>query len=143
MAEKPQSNFQSATTNGGIFKMKRTPINRYSEKKILEMQAEAPIRIALCKRARGTPITREVSIYRNGQKYTYTKVECSGGVCECGLLDCPKHPPYGQHLEPHEIIHRSLGGKLSLQNSRMILRGCHRKLQKNKPIWGQNAGNNP
>ncbi len=117
--------------------MNRKPINRYSEAKIAELQAEAPIRIALCKRAGGTPMTREVQVYRNGEKYTYTKVECIGGICECGLPDCPKHPPYGQHLEPHELTHRSLGGKLSLQNSKMVIRACHNKLQNNSPMWGK------
>ena len=115
--------------------MKRSPINRYSEKKIAEMQAEAPIRIELCKRAGGTPVTREVQIYRNGEKYTYTKVECSGGICECGLPDCPKFSLYYQHLEPHELVFRSHGGKLSLQNTRMVLRRCHQILQNNEPKW--------
>ncbi len=117
--------------------MKRKPLNKYSKKKILEMQAEAPIRVELCKRAGGTSSVREVQIYRNGQKYTYPKVECIGGICECGLPNCPKSPPYGQRLEPHEVKHRSLGGKLSLANSIMIIRLCHRILQKNEPIWSR------
>lgn len=117
--------------------MKRKPIARYSEKRIAELQEEAPIRIALCKRAGGKPLSREVQIYRNGQKYTYVKVECIGGTCECGLPDCPKTPPYGQHLEPHELTFRSHGGKLTIQNSRMVLRQCHRQLQKNEPMWSK------
>ncbi len=119
--------------------MQRTTLNRYSEKRILELQVESPIRIALCKRAGGIPITREVQIYRNGQKFTYTKVECLGGICECGLPNCPKHPLLGQHLEPHEVKHRSLGGKLSLENTIMVLRGCHRILQRNEPMWSNNT----
>ncbi len=119
--------------------MKRKPLNRYSEKKILEMQAEAPIRIELCKRAGGTPSVREVQIYRNGQKYTYPKVVCIGGTCECVLPRCPKSPPYGQHLEPHEKRHRSLGGKLTLENTIMVIRNCHRILQKNEPMWSRHA----
>jgi len=115
--------------------MIRKPLNRYSEKKIAQMQAEAPARIELCKRAGGTPATREVQIYRKGERYTYTKVECIGGICECKLPDCPKIPPYGQHLEPHEKIFRSHGGVLSLENTIMVLRQCHRILQNNEPKW--------
>jgi len=122
------------TTTKGTRKM---TINRYSEKRIAELQAEAPIRIELCKRAGGTPITREVQIYHSGQKFTYTKVECAGGKCECGLPDCPKIPRPGEHLEPHELQQRSLGGKLSLENSRMVLRACHRKLQNDEPRWSK------
>ena len=115
--------------------MKRVPLNRYSEKKILEMQEEAPIRVELCKRVGGRPLVREVQVYRNGQKYTYPKVVCISGTCECGLPDCPKQPSYGQYLEPHERLHRSLGGKLSLTNTIMVTRHCHRILQKNEPMW--------
>ena len=117
--------------------MKRKPLNRYSEKRIAELQAEAPIRIALCERAGGKAITREVQVYRNGQKHTYTKVECVGGICECGLPDCPKQPPYGQHLEPHEKLFKGQGGKLTMDNSIMVLRRCHRILQKNEPMWSK------
>lgn len=122
--------------------MRRTPLNMYSEKKIAQLQAEAPIRIALCKRAGGKPITREVHIYRNGQKYTYTKVECIGGTCECQLPACPKRLPYPYKLEPHEIQHRSLGGVVNMDNTIMVLRLCHIKLQHNEPIWSNHTRNN-
>ncbi len=115
--------------------MKRRPLNRYSEKRIAELQAETPIRIELCKRTGGTPTTREVQIYRNGQRFTYTKVECIGGTCECGRHDCPKYPTYGQHLEPHEKLFRSHGGVVSLESSIMVLRACHRRLQGYEPKW--------
>lgn len=115
--------------------MKRTRLNRYSLKKIKEMQDESPIRIELCKRAGGIPVTSEATIYRNGEKYSYTKVRCSGGICECGRPDCPKRPQFGECLEPHELVFRSHGGTLSLSNSRMVLRVCHRKLQNNEPMW--------
>lgn len=123
--------------------MKKTPLNKYSLKKIAQIQGEAPIRVELCKRAGGKPLTREAAIVRKGVKHTYTKVECVGGVCECGLPDCPKYPLYGQHLEPHEQLPRGRGGKLSLQNSIMVLRRCHRILQKNEPIWSSNVRDNP
>ena len=109
--------------------MKRSPINRYSIKKIAELQAEAPIRIELCKRAGGTPITKEMQIYRNGQRYPYTKVECHNGICEiCG--------GFGGILEPHENPPRSKGGKVSLSDSKMIHRHCHIE-QHHKPMWSK------
>lgn len=110
--------------------MKRTILNRYSEKRIAELQAEAPIRIALCKRAGGTPITREVQIYRNGNKYTYTKVECINGICEI----CGKRT---YMLEPHESPPRSQGTKVSLEYSKMVCRTCHTKAHNNYPMWSK------
>lgn len=115
--------------------MKRTRINPYSEKRVTQMQAEVPIRIALCKRAGGTPITREIFIYRKGKKFIATKVVCMGGKCECNLENCPKYPSDGQHLEPHEVKTRARGGMLSLDNSLMVLRGCHKILQRSEPVW--------
>ena len=111
--------------------MKRTPINRYSIKKILEMQAEASIRIKLCERAGGIPLVKETAIYRKGQKYTYQKVECIGGLCECG---CGQYATsFNGQLHPHEQIPRSKGkiGALSLKNSIMVLNSCHTILQGN------------
>jgi len=114
--------------------LKRTHINTYSLKKIANKNAEAPIRIALCKRAGGTPIVREVQVYHSGQRYTFTKVECLGGKCECGLPDCPQYSNnYNGRLEPHEILSRGRGGKLSLKNTKMVLRKCHRILQNREP----------
>ena len=119
--------------------MKRTPINRFSIKRIAQLQAEAPVRIALCERAGGKPVTREVQIYRKGQQHTYTRVDCVGGICECGLPDCPKTPRDGENLEPHEKLQRSLGGILSLENTAMVLRRCHRILQNSEPMWSYKA----
>ena len=119
--------------------MKRTPINRFSIKRIAQLQAEAPVRIALCERAGGKPVTREVQIYRKGQRHTYTRVDCVGGICECGLPDCPKTPRDGENLEPHEKLQRSLGGILSLENTAMVLRCCHRILQNSEPMWSYKA----
>lgn len=116
--------------------MNRKPINRYSLKRIAELQAEAPVRVELCKRAGGTPIQREVQIYRKGEKYTYTKVECTNGICECG---CGQRSSL---LEPHEDKHRSQGGKLSMSNTIMTTRHCHRRLQKSEPMWSSHNGNN-
>jgi len=118
--------------------MKRSPISRFSEKRIAELQAEAPIRIELCKRAGGSPATREIQIYSKGQHYTYTKVECVGGTCECERPNCPKHPLYYQHLEPHHKKHSSLGGQFTTENIILVTRQCHRILQKNEPMWSRN-----
>ncbi len=117
--------------------MKRTPLSRYSEERIAQMQAEAPIRVALCERAGGIPQTRVVQVYRNNQRYTYTKVECLGGKCECGLPDCGQYPRYWESLEPHEKLPRGKGGVLSMSNTIMVLRTCHHKLQNNLPIWSK------
>jgi len=118
--------------------VKRSRINTYSLKKIDEKNAEAPIRIDLCKRAGGTPTTREVLIYRNGQKHTFTKVECLGGTCECGHPDCKLIANnYNGMLEPHEKHSRGRGGKLSLKNTIMVLRQCHRRLQRSEPMWSK------
>ncbi len=117
--------------------MKRTRLNQYSEKRLQRMNREADIRIALCKRAGGQPISQKKTVRRNGKAYDYLAITCVGGTCECGMRDCPKHPPAGQPLEPHEIRHRSLGGKLSLANSIMVTRQCHKILQKNEPKWSK------
>lgn len=109
-------------------------MNTYSLKRIAEKNAEAPIRIALCKRAGGTPITREVQVYHSGQRYYFTKVECLGGICECNLIGCPKYANnYNGQLHPHEKDPRGRGGKLSEENSLMVLNSCHRKLQGREP----------
>ncbi|MDD4876417.1 MAG: hypothetical protein PHQ86_04715 [Dehalococcoidales bacterium] len=116
--------------------MKRTRMNNYSLKKIDEKNAEAPIRIALCKRAGGTPITREVQVYHSGQRHTFTKVECLGGTCECGCGQ--RADNYTGGLSPHEKHSRGQGGKLSLENSIMVLNSCHSRLQRNEPMWSKN-----
>lgn len=102
--------------------MKKTPLNFKSKRKVLELQAEEPIRIQLAQRAGGEPVL----IPRKG----YTQVICHGGTCECG---CGKSTNY--ILEPHEKHTRGQGGKLSLENTIMILRGCHERLQNNLPKW--------
>ncbi len=116
-------------------------MNQYILKKIAEKNTEAPIRIALCKRAGGTPITRKVVVHHNGQKYTFIKVECIGGTCECKHPDCPKQANvYNGQLEPHKIIPRGRGRKLSLKNTILVLRGCHRRLQGREPMWSETHG---
>ena len=115
--------------------MKRSKLNRYSDRKIAQIRDEAEVRVALCKRAGGQPIPRNITIRRKDKVYELTTIACIGGICECGLSDCPKTPPDGQTLEPHEKLHRSLGGKLSMNNSIMVRRDCHIKLQNNEPKW--------
>ncbi len=110
--------------------MKKTRLSRYSPQKIAQLNEEAPIRVALCERAGGIPMQRTVQIYSNGSKLEFIKVECLGGTCE----NC--HQPQGG-LEPHEDRHRSQGGKLTLENSKMVCRSCHRKLQKSEPQWSK------
>lgn len=103
--------------------MKQTPLNCYSLKKIAELNAEAPIRIALCRRASGIPVETRQTIRRNdGSVHTIRRITCINGICE----ECHQRKP---HLEPHEKVHRAQGGILSLDNTVMVDRGCHKKLQ--------------
>jgi hypothetical protein len=73
----------------------RKPMNKISKKKRQEMQGEIPIRKALWERCKG--------------------------CCEwCGR---PASQCLGG-LHPHEKIHRSQGGKLTLKNSVMVCNTC-------------------
>jgi len=115
--------------------MKRTPLSRYSPRKVAQLNAEAPTRIALCRRAGGESLTRQVQVYTNGDKLEFTKVECFDGICE----EC--HQP--QHrLDPHEKVFRSLMGELSMSNTIMVCKPCHRKLQRSEPMWSRKGVNN-
>jgi hypothetical protein len=114
--------------------MKRTRLNQYSLKRIVSLNAETPIRIALCERAGGIPVSRQVKVYHNGDKYSVTKVVCVGGKCECGQARCKIYANNANgQLEPHENPPRSKGTKVSLEHSIMVLRACHRRLQGREP----------
>ena len=90
--------------------LNRTKINPISDKRREEMKAEYEIREQLCGRAGGYWV-RSGSYYR-----------CIGGLCE----GCSQ-PPDWRGLSPHEKKHRSQGGKLSLENSKMLCGKCHSK----------------
>jgi len=111
--------------------LKRKPINRYSLKKIEELNAEAPIRRSLCYRAHGIPLEYVEVVYRNGVKYTINRVKCINGVCECG---CGENFPI---LKPHEKHSRGRGGKLTMTNSIMVSDNHHAVLQNNLPKWSK------
>ena len=111
--------------------LKKKPINRYSLKKIEELNAEAPIRRALCYRAHGIPVEHVEVVYRNGVKYTINRVRCINGVCQCG---CGEFSPI---LSPHEKHSRGRGGKLTLANSIMVSDNHHAVLQNNLPKWSK------
>jgi hypothetical protein len=124
-----QMNATLITKKNGIDgKMKRTRINQYSLKKITELNAEAPVRVALCQRANGRCVQRIVTVYHNGDKSSFTKVECFNGICE----EC--HKPANK-LTPHEKVFRSHMGKLSLDNTLSVCIPCHKKLQRSEPRW--------
>lgn len=110
--------------------MKRKPINRYSLKKIAELNAEAPIRVELCRRAHGYPETYLEEVYIKGKRFNIMRVLCRNGICEI----CHKEKPV---LEPHEKVRRSRGGKLSMENTLMVDRTCHIKAQKSFPMWSK------
>lgn len=103
--------------------------NRYSLARIEQINAEAPIRIELAKRAGGDPYVFTKTITHGTGKHKtqheLTLVTCIGGTCEiCG----EKRPG----LEPHEKQHRGNGGKLSLENSVMVCRQCHNREHGNR-----------
>lgn len=96
---------------------RRKRLNSMSKHKIDQINGEYNDRIKLCLRCRGRPHT-ETKLIRlnNGQQFQLRTVICIGGYCEiCGK------PAGNQMLHPHEKNPRSLGGKLSLDNSAM----CH------------------
>jgi len=98
--------------------MKRTDINRYSERRIQAMKDEYPERLALCERAQGSPFLYSLIIRRNGISHKIMRVKCLNGFCEiCGNLS--------PELEPHEPKRRSHGARVSLKDSLMVCRGCH------------------
>lgn len=114
--------------------MKRSkPLNKYSLKMIKKLNNEAPIRIKLCKRAHGTPIEYKEKFCRNdGTIHIIKRVRCINGVCECG---CGQ---FGLILEPHETPRRSNGGKVSMKQSKMVRRDCHRRIDGRSPMWSNN-----
>lgn len=116
--------------------MKQTPLNHYSLKRIQQLNAEVPERLALCRRASGTPILRKVTLYRKHIAYPVTTVECTYGVCECG---CGHLFP---RLYPHEEPFRSQGGKVSLKDSKMVSPEHHRIEQHNDPVWSRKGEGN-
>lgn len=116
--------------------MKRTRPNKYSLKKIEQLNEEASIRIALAKRAGGTPVEKLQKVKRNdGSIHTIRRIFCVGGVCEL----CGKPAKRGEILEPHELIKRSAGGRVSLENSRMCHRTCH-PVSKPRLDWIPDSG---
>lgn len=97
--------------------MKRSRLRQVSQKKKQQLKNELPIRVKLCKRAKGEWVKANNLI--GGY--------CRGGICECG---CGRPANY-EGLHPHEENHRGLGGRMSLQNSLMVRNDCHAKLQGN------------
>lgn len=101
--------------------MKRSPLKPISLKHLAQMNAEADIRIALCKRCGGHPAESFIPIPYLPNNATLRVIICFGGKCEI----CRKPARRHEVLEPHEKIFRSQGGKLSLANSVMAHRLCH------------------
>ena len=103
--------------------------NQYSLSKIARLNAEFPERVKLIARCGGHLRVHEQLVRRNdGTKHTIKRAICVGGYCEI----CHQ-PANGETLEPHEYkIKRSAGGHVSLDNSIMCHRSCHRE-QHSKP----------
>ena len=106
-------------------------LNPISPRRVAELNAQKEVRIALCKRAGGSPMVSKRTFTINGKDYQAKLVLCRNGVCECG---CGQH---GEILTPHELKTRGSGGKLSLDNSLMVRVDCHRRIQNNNPIWSK------
>lgn len=105
------------------------PLNRYSLKKIAELNAEATIRVRLARRCGGFPVRHIEYAYRTEGRFPILRVTCAGGYCE----SCHR---WSKFLDPHEKHFWGRGGKLSLENTIMVCRGCHRKLQNNELKFG-------
>jgi hypothetical protein len=103
--------------------IKRKYPNRYSLKRIENLNAELPVRLKLIERCGGTPRFYDQTVYHNGTKHIIHRVYCVGGTCEM----CGEPARFGEILEPHEDPKRSAGGKVSLEHSKMSHRRCHRK----------------
>ena len=112
-------------------KLKATKsLNRKSIRKVKEENNEVEDRIALCKRANGTPevLVKLIPLDNNTEIENRT-VQCHDGICElCGKFG---------NLEPHEEGLRSRGFKVSLKNSKMVCRECHNDRGSN-PQWTKN-----
>lgn len=106
------------------------PLNRMSLRKIIGVNNEVDVRIQLCERAGGewTIKTRNIKL-NNGTEIELRTVECHNGKCE----ECHT---FNYHLEPHEDPPRSKGGKVSLEQSKMLCRRCHNK-KKGQPMWSR------
>ena len=99
----------------------KKPPNKYSLKKINQINTEAPIRKALARRAHGTAIEYTERYRRNdGKVYKIHRVRCVNGICECG---CTRP---GRVLDLHEKHSRGRGGLLTFLNTIMVRRDCHR-----------------
>lgn len=110
----------------------RKPLNRLSERKIRQLNSEVTARILLCKRAGGLPIQQSRMVkLNNGRQVEVSTITCISGYCECG---CGEYSPI---LHPHEEHSRGRGGKLSLQNSKMVKDNHHDILQNNLPKWSK------
>ena len=91
---------------------RRTCMKPISDRRRKEMAEDCKTRRLLCERAGGEFI-------QTGNYSGY----CRGGTCE----HCHgANPTLGIPLSPHELIYRSRGGKLSLENSEMRCIICHR-----------------
>lgn len=104
--------------------LRRTkPMNDISPKMLLELKRQVPIRDALALRCGGRPYHYTVKLRCQGKLIPVEMVQCLGGKCEL----CRTAKFDGRSLEPHEKVHRSQGGQLSLTNSVMCCRECHNK----------------
>ena len=108
---KAYSTFANKNNKG----LMRSPLKKLGGKKRAELKAETETRKKLCRRAGGTWINVNNLV---------------GGYCKDGLCElCGKPANWMSEfkLEPHEENHRGNGGKLTMENSKMVCRPCHDK----------------
>lgn len=104
----------------GLARNKRP--NMLSKKKVLELNNQVDERVKLALRCGGKPEHKLTMIrFNDGTKALLHSVKCVGGVCEI----CKMPAQRNEMLEPHELLKRSAGGKVSCANSKMCHHRCH------------------
>ena len=101
--------------------MKKSRLNPISDKRYAQMDEEYNTRLKLIARCGGKPSISKIAYATvKGEHRTLWFARCIGGLCE----EC-HNPPDFTGLHPHEEVFRSRGGKLSLENSKMLCGKCH------------------
>jgi len=105
------------------------PLNRYSLKRVAELNAELPVREKLCHQADGVPFYYDTVATVSGKHVLIKHLACLHGICQ----KCGRRMP---QVDPHEEPFRSHGGKVSLKDSKMWCRDCQATRHGN-PMWSK------
>lgn len=108
--------------------LRRTPLKRnkrlspISGRYIDKRNSEILDRVKLCRRCGGQLQVKCLAYQIKGETKVMVSVRCYNGDCEI----CGNH--VAGFLDPHEyILTRGKGGRVSVDNSKMVCRGCHNK----------------